>query len=378
MMKISSMDKKERVLITGGAGFIGSHVANVLITNGFKVRILDNLSPLSHDGNIPPWLNKEAEFVKGDVRNKTDWEKALPDIDAIIHLAAHMDNHLDFSEYVRTNIESVALLFEVIEEKKLKIRKIVAASSQSVYGEGKYQCVEHGAIYASPRTDKQLAQHQWEQRCPQCGREMEPIPENETDELRMQIPYGISKMCSEKLLMNLGSRYGIPVVALRYSIVLGPHQSFRHFYSGALRAFVVNVLNNEPISMNEDGQQTRDFINVKDVAEAHLKVLNDSKADFQVFNVGAGESVKVIELARLVSEEVGVKFDPFLSGRYRAGDARHSLMNISKLLALDWKPKHGLRNAVKDYINWVRQFGNLKEILDSNYKRLEAEGILKH
>ena len=177
-----------------------------------------------------------------------------------------------------------------------KIKKIIAASSQSVYGEGKYQCSEHGVIYASPRTNEQLAQHQWEQLCPQCGQEMKPLPEDEEDELKMQIPYGISKMCSEKLLMNLGKRYGIPSVALRYSIVLGPHQSFRHFYSGALRAFAVNVLNNEPISMNEDGRQTRDFVNVKDVAAAHLEVLNNSQADGQIFNVGADLFVKFLFL----------------------------------------------------------------------------------
>ena len=372
------MNNIKKILVTGGAGFIGSHVVDKLIVSGYTVRVFDNLGPPTHDGKIPDWLNKKAEFFLGDVRVKDDWRRALVGMDAVIHLAAYMDYHLDFSTYVRTNIESVALLFEVVLEDKLPIKKVITASSQSVYGEGKYRCPTHGEIYASARSDEQLSIHKWEQHCPQCNEVMLPILELEDDILQPKIPYGISKLASELLLINLGKRYDIPVVALRFSIALGPRQSFRHFYSGALRAFAVNVLNGEAISMNEDGCQTRDFVNVKDVAEAHKIVLEDGHADFQSFNVGAGESTRVIDLARLVSEEAGVEFNPLLSGRYRAGDARHSLMNISKLQALSWEPKYGLRSAVKEYLDWIKQFGNLKEILDNNYKKLEAEGILKH
>lgn len=368
----------KNVLVTGGAGFIGSHVVDALLAAGYGVRVLDSLGPPTHDGQTPEWLDKRAEFLLGDVCVKDDWRRALGGMDAVIHLAAYMDYHPDFSTYVKTNIESVTLLFEVILEEKLSIKKIVAASSQSVYGEGKYECADHGLFYPGFRSEEQLLAQKWEQFCPKCGKEAKPLPEDEDDLLKPLTPYGISKLSSEHFLMNLGRRYGVPTTALRFSIALGPRQSFRHFYSGALRAFAVNVLNNEPIAMNENGEQTRDFINVLDVAAAHIAVLADSRANWQAFNVGSGETTKVIDLARLVAEEAKVKFNPFLSDRYRVGDARHSRMNNEKLKALGWKPENGLRAAVRDYIGWIKNFKNLKEIMDANYLQLQKEGILKN
>lgn len=366
-----------RILVTGGAGFIGSYVVDELLKAGYKVRVLDNLGPPTHNGTLPEWFNKGAEFVKGDVRNKDDWRKALMGIDAVIHLASYMDYHLDFSTYIRTNIESVALLFECIVEDKLPIKKIIAASSQSVYGQGKYQCKTHGTIDPPLRSEAQLAARQWEVACPRCNQPITPLPEKENDELDPQIPYAISKFASEKLLFNLGRKYNIPSVALRYSIVIGPHQSFRHFYSGALRSFAVDVLNDQPIQMNEDGGQTHDFVNVKDVARAHLTVLTNPSADFEYFNVGSGESTRVIDLARMVAEEAGVAFNPSLNNRYRVGNIRYTPMNIEKLRALGWEPKYTVRDAVRDYLQWVRQFPGLKEFLAESYRLAEADGSLK-
>lgn len=367
----------KNILVTGGAGFIGSHVVDKLLSAGYQVRILDNLQPPTHDGILPAWVNRQAEFIKGDVRNKEDWRQALSGVDAIIHLAAFMDNLLDFSRYIRTNVESIALLFEVIEEEKLPIKKIVAASSQSVYGEGKYRCPEHGELYLPSRSREQLERRDWEQKCPHCGSVMEPAPEREDDELKPQIPYGIAKLASERLLENLGRRYNIPVTLLRFSIVLGPRQSFRHFYSGALRAFAVYVLNREPIKMNEDGSQSRDFVHVKDVASAHLKVLEDPRADYQIFNVGSGIITKIIDLAKLVASEARVEFKPDLAARYRLGDARHSLMNVEKLKSLGWQPQFTLEDAVHDYLQWVKQFSNLKEILEKTRNQMLQQGILR-
>lgn len=367
----------KNILVTGGAGFIGTHVVKQLLDSGCRVRVLDNLGPPTHDGQLPAWFDKRAEFLLGDVRDKEDWRQALAGMDAVIHLAAYMDYHPDFSAYVTTNIESVALLFEVILEDKLSIQKIIASSSQSVYGEGKYKCSEHGIIYPAPRSEEQLASQQWEQLCPQCGRVMTILPEEEDDALKPLTPYGISKLTSEQLLMNLGKRYRVPAVALRYSIALGPHQSFRHFYSGALRAFAVNALNDEPIAMNEDAQQTRDFVDVADVAAAHLVVLTNPQADFQSFNVGSGRVTRVMELAEIVAKIAGVEFKPFLSNRYRVGDGRHAAMNVDKLKALGWSPKHSLEETVRSYIDWVKGFGNLKEVMEKNYQQLEQQGILK-
>lgn len=365
------------ILVTGGAGFIGSHVVDELLAAGYKVRVLDSLNPPTHDGTAPAWLNPAAEMMVGDVRNKDDWRKALAGIDAIVHLAAYMDFRLDFSTYIRTNIESVALLFELIVEEHLPIKKIIAASSQSVYGEGKYRCEKHGVMYLNPRTETQLAAADWEQHCPHCGEAVEPVAELEEDELHPEIPYAISKLASEQLLLKLGRLYNIPTVALRFSIVLGARQSFRHFYSGALRSFAVNALNNEPILMNEDAKQLRDFVHVSDVAAAHRLALEDDRANGEVYNVGSGVATQVMELAQLVAAEAHVPFQPVLNNRYRVGGMRHSVMDASKLRALGWKPEHDLRAMVRDYLVWIKQFGDVSQILKANEKKMLDEGILK-
>ncbi len=367
----------KKILVTGGAGFIGSHTVDLLLQNGYQVVALDSLNPPTHNGRIPKWLNKKAKLIRGDVREKKDWQVALRGVDAVVHLAAYMDYHLDFSTYVQTNIESLAILFEIIAEKKLPIKKIVIASSQAVYGEGKYRCKNHGIMYLPPRKEGQFKRHQWEQFCPKCSKEVVPISEKEEDVLLPLAPYGLSKLASEQFVMAMGKAFSIPAVALRFSIVLGARQSFRHFYSGALRSFAVNALNNEPIEMNEDGRQLRDFVHVKDVASAILKTLEDSRANFGVFNVGSGRATRIFDLGKIVAKQSKVVFKPSLQNRYRAGGTRHSVMNISKLKSLGWKPKHTLKEAVADYIGWLSNFKGFSKNLRKTEEKMRKSGILK-
>jgi dTDP-L-rhamnose 4-epimerase len=369
--------QKELVLVTGGAGFIGSHLVDALISKGYKVRVLDNLSPPSHNGKLPGWFNKKAEFVKGDVRVKNDWTVALKEVDYVIHLAAYMDYHLDFSKYFDTNVRSTALLYEIIIRNKLPIKKIIVASSQSVYGEGKYFCPKHGIFYAEPRPEFQLAKHQWEIRCPKDNKVSKIMPEEETDEFRPQIPYAISKVASEKLCLTLGKTYNIPTAVLRFSIVQGARQSFRHFYSGALRDFSVRAIAGFPIVMQEDGMQVRDFVNVHDVADAHLLILRNKKADYEIFNVGSGRNTRVFDLAKTVCKVAGVTFKPELMGEFRINSPRNSKMNVDKLKKIGWTPKRSLEDGVKEYVNWVRSYPEAITYWKKTYGKMRREKILK-
>jgi dTDP-L-rhamnose 4-epimerase len=225
-----------RVLVTGGAGFIGSHTVDALIEKGYDVRILCNLSERVHKNGAPPYLPEKAEFIKGDVRSRSDWIKALENVDAVYHFAAYQDYMPDFSTYFHVNSVGTSLLYEVAVEKNFPLKKIIIASSQAIYGEGKYKCVKDGHQYPDIRLDEQLTDGCWEVPCPVCGKEMTPQWSDES-QVNPQNQYGISKYSQELIALNLGKRYSIPTVCLRYSIVQGARQSFYNSYSGAMRIF---------------------------------------------------------------------------------------------------------------------------------------------
>ena len=354
-------NKTETILVTGGAGFIGTHLVDALLKKGYRVRVLDNLSLPTHDGNLPPWFPKGAEFIKGDVRMKDDWTRVLDGVDYIFHQAGYMDTHPDFSTYFSVNAFGTALLYEVITEKKLPIKKIIAASSQSVYGEGKYYCSNHGIEYPLMRDKDQLERGEWDIRCIIDNSLKRPLPEDEDDELHPSTPYGVSKLALEKIVLTLGEQYNIPSVILRYSIVHGPHQSFRHYYSGALRQFVAMALLGKDIAFHEDGMQLRDFVHVRDVVTAHLLVMRSDQSDFQTFNVGSGEPTKIIDLAKTVAEVAHVPFQQATQTYFRFGSPRNAFMKISKLRKLGWDPQHSLQDNVRDYIDWVKQYPEAKK-----------------
>jgi len=367
---------KNKILVTGGCGFIGSHLVDRLIDEGHAVRVLDNLSPPAHNGKLPPWFNKKAEFIKGDVRNRKDWEKALGGVHSVFHLAAYMDIFPDFSTYFQTNAAGTALMYEVIVKNKLSVKKIVAASSQAPYGEGKYRCKDHAMIYPDMRRTQDLRKKKWEIYCPSCNSQMKPIPQKETDTLKPLSSYAVSKITLEHILFTLGKLYHIPSTALRYSIVQAARQSFRHFYSGALRYYVVQGLSGEPIVTHEDGNQLRDFVNVHDVVDAHLCVFRDNRANDEVFNVGFGKPVQVIELARTVSRVLGGKLPVRASGRFRFATARHSPMDVSKLKKLGWRPKRTLEDSVREYIEWVRQYPEAKKYLEATDRAMKEQKLI--
>ncbi len=342
------------ILVTGGAGFIGSHTVDLLLAEGHAVRVLDALTPPVHkDGQLPDYFPAGAEFIRGDVRERADWERALEGAEVIFHLAAYQDYLPDFSKFFHVNAVGTALLYELIVEKSLPIKKVVVASSQAVYGEGRYRCASDGMQYPGARPTAQLASKDWESRCARCGQPM--LPEL-TDEslVNPHNSYAMSKYAEEMIALRLGERYGIPTVAMRYSIVQGARQSFRNAYSGVLRIFAMQTLAGERPIAYEDGEQLRDYVYVGDVARANLLVMTDNRANYRAFNVGGGRAATVLEFARVMAEAAGrPDLQPLVPGEYRSGDTRHIISDISALQALGWQPQGSVERSVREYLQWA-------------------------
>src|SRR5262245_34764343 len=272
-----------RVLVTGGAGFIGSHTADLLLARGYDVRVLDALTPPVHpDGQAPAYLPPEVELIRGDVRDRTAWKRALAGVEAVFHFAAYQDYLPDFAKFFHVNAAGTALLYELAVEQRLPLRKIVVASSQAIYGEGRYACPRDGLQYPGPRSEAQLQARDWEPRCPRCGDTMTVEWTPEDAPANGHNSYAMSKHAEEVLALNLGRRYDLPTVAVRYSIVQGARQSFRNAYSGAMRIFAMQALAGQPLTVYEDGGQLRDFVYVGDVARANLLLFEDARAVGQV------------------------------------------------------------------------------------------------
>jgi dTDP-L-rhamnose 4-epimerase len=366
----------DRVLVTGGAGFIGSHTCDLLLERGYEVRVLDSLQPRVHPRGRPGYLSSEVEFLQGDVRDRAAWERALEGVRCAFHLAAYQDYMPDFSTFLTTNTSSTALLYELIVERRLPVEKIILASSQSVYGEGHYTCAEHGTFYPDPRPLEQLERGRWEHLCPRCRRALSPVPIDEPV-THPHTAYGISKYAAELLSFSLGRRYGLPTVALRYSIVQGPRNSFYNAYSGVCRTFTQRVLNGKPPVVYEDGCQLRDYVHVRDVAAAHLLVLENDAGNFEAFNVGGTRGVTVLEMARLVAATCGANLSPVLCGEYRVGDTRHTVSDATKLRQLGWEPRYSVEQIVADYVAWVRQQQELPDSSEAAAAEMKRRGVVR-
>ena len=371
------------ILVTGGAGFIGSHTVDALLRAGCNVRILDNLQKTVHPKGVPGYINPRAEFVKGDVRVKGDWEKALNDIDAVYHFAAYQDYLTDFSTFFHVNAVSTALLYEIIVEKKMvsKIRKVIVAASQAVMGEGRYRCPvcfekDRQFSYPAIRPEAQLSSGQWDHRCDQCRQTLEWQSSDETV-VNPCNQYALSKYSQEQIALQLGKRYGIPSVVMRYSIVQGPRQSFYNAYSGAMRIFALSLLFDRRPIIFEDGNQVRDFVNIQDVVDANLLVLEKTAADGQVFNVGGNHAWTVNAFFETMQAVVGRKIEPFRSGYYRFGDTRHIFSDISRLNSLGWFPSCDIRKSIADYWEYLNTHQETDNILEFAEKQMKQQQVIR-
>lgn len=364
-----------RVLVTGGAGFIGSHLVDRFLREGYQVRVLDSLDSKIHPRGLARPFPARVEFLHGDVTDRNTLLAALRDVDVISHQAAYQDYMTDFSRFMTVNAVGTSLLYELIVKERLKVKKIIVASSQAVYGEGQYTCYEHGFFLPMPRSLEELSRGIWDVRCPHCSRKAESclLVEERVNPFNQ---YAVSKLAQEKIALGLGWLHGIPTVALRYSITQGPRQSLFNQYSGICRIFVGRALKHAPLIIYEDGLQTRDFVHVSDVVDANMLVLANDTADFRALNVGSGRSTSVLEYANLVRVRLSSDVEPCLTGEFRRGDNRNSVSSIEELKKLGWTPRHDLAAILDDFLEWIDEIGGIPEQLQDAYGDMKKSGVV--
>lgn len=342
-----------KVLVTGGAGFIGSHTVDLLLERGYQVRILDNLEPPVHpQRRKPDYIPDDVEFILGNVCNPHSLKNALSGIDSVFHLAAYQGYLPDFRYFALVNDTSTALLYDIIVNEHIPVRKVILGSSQAVYGEGKYRCSKHGTQYPSSRPLEQLKLGEWDIKCHVCYQGMTPLTTDES-KANPHNQYAISKYCQELYALNLGKRFGIPTVVLRYSITQGPRQSLYNTYSGILRIFITRLRNNLPPIIYEDGKQLRDYVYVSDVTRANLLAMEDETANFEVFNVGGDRAISALKYAELFNRITGGNLESEIRGEFRFGDSRHIISDISKLKNLGWFPEVSMEQIIGKYLEWT-------------------------
>ena len=345
----------ENVLITGGAGFIASHVAARLIERGYRIRALDSLlSQVHRDAGRPEYLHPDVELVRGDVRDRECVDRALEGIGSVVHFAARVgvgQSMYDLADYTSVNCDGTAVLLEAMMDRP--IRKLLVASSMSVYGEGAYRAGER-LVEAVERDRGQLERGQWEPRGPK-GEALTPVRTSEAKPPALSSIYALGKYAQERMCLMFGASYGIPTVALRFFNVYGPFQALSNPYTGVLAIFAGRLLNNRPPMIFEDGEQRRDFVNVRDVAEACRLALERPGADGRVVNIGSGESVSVREVAERLARVVGQEHvEPQVNGKYRFGDIRHCFGDISLAReTLGFEPRVGLEEGMVEFATWL-------------------------
>jgi len=351
----------DKILVTGGAGFIGSFLVDALLERGDTVRVYDALVPQVHgpEQAVPAYLNPAAELVRGDMRDRAALAEALEGMDVIYHLAAAVgvgQSMYQIQYYTEANTLGGAVLLDLLANTKHGARKVIVASSMSIYGEGKYECADCGAVYPRLRTEAQLKAREWEMKCPHCGRDVQPVPTDEEKPLYPTSIYAVTKRDHEEMFLCTGLAYGIPAVALRFFNTYGPRQALSNPYTGVMAIFSGRLLNHQPPVIYEDGRQSRDFIHVRDIVQGLLLAMDRPEADNQVFNLGTGRQTSVGQVAEMLSQRLtGGEVRPDLRQQYRAGDIRHCYADLAKARRLlGFEPRISLEDGLEDLLTWVQ------------------------
>ena len=369
---------QKRALVTGGAGLIGSHIVDLLLLEGWTVRILDNLEPNTHKFGKPAWINPAAEFRQGEVQHYDTMRSALEDIDVVFHEAAYGGYMPEMAKYVLVNSFGTAQMLEIIRDHNLPIRKVIVASSQAVYSEGAAHCPEHGHVVPLIRPVEQLRAGDFAVHCPVCGKPTTSIPTPESTPGGGETVYALTKVDQERLVLLWGKQTGIPTVALRYSCTYGPRQSLFNPYTGVIAIFCTRLLNNQPPIMYEDGNQTRDLCFVEDIARANLLVATTDKLDGLPVNVGSGRATSVRDLANIIASQLNVPLAPLARGEFRPGEIRSLISDISRIRTIGYEPQTTIEQGIARYVDWIATQGTVEDYFSKAEAGLRAKGIVQN
>lgn len=377
----------KKILITGGAGFIGSHIALKLLSQGYEVIVLDNLSPQIH-GDTPELtsplyqsIKDKVSFILGSVTCREDWEKALKGVDAVIHLAAETgtgQSMYDIKKYVDVNIGGTALLLDILTNTEHHVKRVVVAESRAVYGEGKYKCPTCGDVYPLDRKDEDMIRGDFECKCPKCGGEVQLIATTEDSTIHPSSVYGVSKQVQGQLVHLVCKSIGVESVSFRYQNVYGPGQSLTNPYTGILSIFSTRIKNGNDLNIFEDGNETRDFVYIDDVVDATILGLEVSEANGHVFNIGTGIATDVLTVANTLCEKYDVTVPITVSGNYRLGDIRHNYADISSAhKILGFQPKWSFSEGIGKFTEWVNQQDVQEDNYENSIEEMKRKGLYK-
>ena len=371
--------RSRKVLITGGAGFVGSHLADGLLRAGHGVRVLDDLTPQVHpEGKVPAYLSPEVELIHGDVRDPNLLRSVLAGVDVIYHFAATVgvgQSMYEISRYMSVNTLGTAELLQAVLDTKSPVEKIIVASSMSIYGEGRYISPRDGRAYAPPvRSVEQLRRGEWEVSVGDSG-PLRPVPTDESKPSEINSMYALSKRDQEELCMIYGRTYGLPVTALRFFNIYGTRQALSNPYTGVAAIFAARMINGQAPLVFEDGEQQRDFVSVHDIVRANLLAMDRPESDGQVINIGSGDPVSIRRVAELLSGALGIALEPIITGKYRAGDIRHCYADISRARALlGYEPQVSHQEGFFELAQWL-QSQEAEDKADTMLRQLTTYGL---